>query len=773
MPVTVKNYGTETAFGVSAVLRTSDSYVTISDSVETYGDVPADSLATALEDYDFTVDLSCPDAHLIDFQLEVKDALDSTWSSQFQVIVAAADLAYQSHSVDDAIGGNGNGLFEPGETVDVTVDLVNDGLAGAMGVSATLTENDLYIVVNSGSASYGDIPPSSSSSSSPPYNLTSAPGCPTPHYADLILDITTTGGLVFADTFVVAVGTTGFDDDVEGGQGEWTHGIVTAGYGDQWHISTSRSNSPSNAWKCGDTGVGTYGNRLDAGLVTPTIFLAPNSCLKFWHWIDAEIYSSTRAWDGGIVEISTDGGSSWSQITPQGGYPYTIWDEAASAESPFAPGTPCYSGTYDWQEEEFDLSSYSGEVKFRFRFGTDVATAQEGWYIDDIYVGPPPAFTLSAPGVSPPTGDTDTSFTYSVTYTSANNYAPDTKQVYIDGAPFEMSTSDFNYTDGSEFTYQTTLDNGQHEYHFLFVYSTVTERLPASGSYSAPYVGDLVYENDFETSSDWIQDPSHTASTGAFVRIDPNGTEFQPEDDATPAPGVYGWITAQNSAVGTDDVDGGVAATRSPVMNLSAYASAHLSMAYFHGQRDQGDDPSGDFFRIDLSNNGGSSYPVNLVSYGDVTTGAIWRYLEVDLESVIALTDQMCMRVQAADGTLDGDIIEAGVDDVVLRAHQDAPPPVTDLSAQVANADIVLTWTVPGALSIDHYVVYRSTDPDFEPGPGDSIGATGDTLYTDVGSAKVVGTDYVYVIKSASATGQKSEPSNRVGEFDRLLETSE
>jgi hypothetical protein len=196
-------------------------------------------------------------------------------------------------------------------------------------------------------------------------------------------------------------------------------------------------------------------------------------------------------------------------------------------------------------------------------------------------------------------------------------------------------------------------------------------------------------------------------------------------------------------------------------------------MKYFHGQRDPGDDASGDFFRIDLSNDGGSSYPVNLVSFGDVTTAATWRSLEVDLEGLIALTDQMRLRVQAADGTSDGDIIEGGVDDVVVRGVPDAPPAVTDLQSQVAISDVVLTWTQPEALSIDHYVIYRNSDPEFEPVSGDSIGSTGDTTYTDVGAAKVVGTDYFYVIKSVGGTGQKSEPSNCVGEFDRLLEVVE
>ncbi len=169
---------------------------------------------------------------------------------------------------------------------------------------------------------------------------------------------------------------------------------------------------------------------------------------------------------------------------------------------------------------------------------------------------------------------------------------------------------------------------------------------------------------DFESDAGgWTMDPSHTATTGDFVRIDPNPTEFQPGDDTTEDPGVYAWITGQNSALGTDDVDGGVAATRSPAYDLSGYSSVVLELDYFFGQRDSGDD-SGDFFKISLSNDGGSSYPVDLVSIGDQLSSGDWNSLEVEVENLLPLTSQMVLRVQAADGTATGDIVEAGIDEL-------------------------------------------------------------------------------------------------------------
>jgi hypothetical protein len=209
------------------------------------------------------------------------------------------------------------------------------------------------------------------------------PGCPEGHRIEFDLAIEALYGYTADDLFYITVG--GFSDDMESGQGDWDHYAVTNGYNDEWHISSQRNHTPGgeHSWKCGDTGFGEYSDYDDSGLVTPTVFLGSSSVLTFWHWMDAEIENSTYAWDGGIVEISTDGGSSWDQITPEGGYPYRIMDNPAS---PFPPDTPCFSGSHNWKEETFDLSDYTGEAHLRFRFGTDGYVSAEGWYIDDVLI---------------------------------------------------------------------------------------------------------------------------------------------------------------------------------------------------------------------------------------------------------------------------------------------------------------------------------------------------------------------------------------------------
>jgi hypothetical protein len=109
------------------------------------------------------------------------------------------------------------------------------------------------------------------------------------------------------------------------------------------------------------------------------------------------------------------------------------------------------------------------------------------------------------------------------------------------------------------------------------------------------------------------------------------------------------------------------------------------------------------------------------------------------------------------------------------------PAAITDLSATLAESAIHLSWSAVTTdieetpISVGHYVIYRSTDPDFSPGPADSIGSIAETFYDD--STPALGDTTVhhfYSVKAVHASGMKADNSNMVGEFDvPLLNVSE
>jgi immune inhibitor A len=274
------------------------------------------------------------------------------------------------------VSGNFDGDIDPGEDWNMAVVVRNLG-APSSPVNGTLTCPDTDVTITNAATSFGAIGAEQSATGTPPFRFTLSPastddGLPfTVRIRDLLGNSTDV-------SFVVGV-----NDPLD--TYRWGHDNVTSGYLDQWHVSTQRNHTPggSYAWKCGATGTGSYADRDDAALYSVDLPLSTVDAISFWHWIDAEDDVDNTAWDGGIIEASIDGGA-WIQLTPDGGYPYTI---IANPDSPFLPDTPCFSGTFDWSPVRIDLTGLSGEqVQLRLRFGSDGYVTQEGWYVDDFTI---------------------------------------------------------------------------------------------------------------------------------------------------------------------------------------------------------------------------------------------------------------------------------------------------------------------------------------------------------------------------------------------------
>jgi len=171
-------------------------------------------------------------------------------------------------------------------------------------------------------------------------------------------------------------------DEVVADGGLWTH----SGANDQWHVTTQEVHSASHAWYCGNDATREYADSMDASLVTPPVVLGSEPRLTFWHWpemeYDGRVGFKDYYWDGGVVDVSTNGGASFERLVPVGGYPHKI---TPNPDSPFPAHTPCFGGTGGWQFVTFDLAAYAGEtVAIRFRFGSDRYTVARGWFLDDV-----------------------------------------------------------------------------------------------------------------------------------------------------------------------------------------------------------------------------------------------------------------------------------------------------------------------------------------------------------------------------------------------------
>ena len=180
---------------------------------------------------------------------------------------------------------------------------------------------------------------------------------------------------------------------------------------------------------------------------------------------------------------------------------------------------------------------------------------------------------------------------------------------------------------------------------------------------------------DFEAagSEGWGLGSPNDASTGNWVRVDPNGTPAQPEDDHTDPPGVLCWVTGQGSVgggVGDNDVDNGSTTLLSPVFDLSSGFLPKVRYWRWYSN-DEGGDPNNDVFQVDLSNDGGSSWvSAEVVGPAGPETSGGWFEVELDVAAILAPTSQMRLRFIASDLS-SGSIVEAAVDDVLITYVED------------------------------------------------------------------------------------------------------
>ncbi len=171
-----------------------------------------------------------------------------------------------------------------------------------------------------------------------------------------------------------------FADDMESGDGNWSHG----GTGDTWALSNARAYSGTYSFHAVDAASVTDQTLVSLEFPLPAI---PGISLEFWSWQEVED-SSSGCYDGGIVEASTDGGVNWTQL-PDASMVTLPYDGPVSSSysNPISGQNAWCGDPRDWTFTVVDLTAYAGQnVTLRFRMATDTSVSREGWYIDDVRV---------------------------------------------------------------------------------------------------------------------------------------------------------------------------------------------------------------------------------------------------------------------------------------------------------------------------------------------------------------------------------------------------
>jgi len=178
-----------------------------------------------------------------------------------------------------------------------------------------------------------------------------------------------------------------FTDNVESGPASWT--VAGTGAGSNFAIVATAASSPVNSWFVPDP---TAVSDRQLTLANPiSLAVGSNATLDFNHR-----YQTEQSWDGGVLEYSLDGGTTWTDILgAQGGVAANAgrFLSGGYVSSLNASGNPL-GGRQAWhgsiaafQQTRVNLADFGGRsLLIRFRAGSDGSVGGNGWWIDDIRV---------------------------------------------------------------------------------------------------------------------------------------------------------------------------------------------------------------------------------------------------------------------------------------------------------------------------------------------------------------------------------------------------
>lgn len=179
----------------------------------------------------------------------------------------------------------------------------------------------------------------------------------------------------------------------------WTSGGVTS-----FAYGTSTSD-PAAETGYGTNLAGSYSASECGYIETPELpgaLVAGSPTLTFDHWYEIESLFSSTTWDGGFILASGDGGVTWQELTPAGGYPKAVTTTGAVDDCKATYGLPL-GGTFSGNKQQFDpvsvdLSSLAAAptVRIRFVFASDSSVAYDGWFIKNVVAGGVPLLPPTA-----------------------------------------------------------------------------------------------------------------------------------------------------------------------------------------------------------------------------------------------------------------------------------------------------------------------------------------------------------------------------------------
>ncbi|MBD3334203.1 MAG: hypothetical protein GF355_01700, partial [Candidatus Eisenbacteria bacterium] len=230
LQVAVKNFGFVYASDVVGQLTCGDPYVSLSDGMESFGDIPGGATAWTQDDYGFSVAAGAPHGHTLRFGLDASSG-PNEYHTLIEIDVVSAQLDAEDHTLYNV---GGNGVLDPGESGELSVRLRNNGGAAATDATAVLESLSSLITVTDPSGGFGNIGEGSTGENTADrFAITADSGAYPGALANLMLITEFSGGRIDTAYVGIVIGERDSTDPVgPDGYGYWAFDNTDASYPD-------------------------------------------------------------------------------------------------------------------------------------------------------------------------------------------------------------------------------------------------------------------------------------------------------------------------------------------------------------------------------------------------------------------------------------------------------------------------------------------------------------------------------------------------------------
>ena len=297
--------------------------------------------------------------------------------------------------VDDGTSCDNDGILDNGETGSLRFTLKNQGPNNVNQVKVTFSSSNPHLTFPKGNiASFPPLQKNGESKGSIAVALNGAMGTES---SDISVSVTAPELGASSALNLVSSQRLNYDelatstdtDTVEPSATDWTVGGGTPTGANILSWQRRALSDLSHVWWGPDNNGQTDGVRPDGPdqqtLTSPTLHVGAGPLsVSFSHRFSFE----NGRWDGGVVELSTDGGSTWSDI----GAPAYNGSTVADTSAPIGANRPAFVnrmiGWPNFAPVTLNLGTTyaNSDVKIRFRVGADESTGAPGWDIDNIAV---------------------------------------------------------------------------------------------------------------------------------------------------------------------------------------------------------------------------------------------------------------------------------------------------------------------------------------------------------------------------------------------------